>query len=101
VLRHHLEDLGKIHQGDEGGIEAHLLGRIGEGGTRQIRILGQPIIDVENFLRIGRGGGDLRQQRIGIKSDGGQELVEFFWSWNRVLRGKKRRELLQNDEGNQ
>jgi hypothetical protein len=95
VLRHHLEDLWKIYERDECGIESLLLGCIGEGCTGQACVFHQPVINVQNFLGIRRGGGDLREQRIGIKGDWREQLVEFFGRRNVRLRRDEKSEVLQ------
>jgi len=96
VLRHHGDDLGKIYQGYERWIEARRLRRVGERGAAEIGILLQPVIHVENFLRIGAGSGDLREQRIRIERDRSEQLVQFFGRGGRrrVLRTDQWREVL-------
>jgi hypothetical protein len=69
VLRHHGYDLGKIHQRDERWIKSRLLCCVGKRGAGEIGILQEPVINVENFLRIGAGSGDLRQKGIRIEGD--------------------------------
>jgi hypothetical protein len=61
ILRHHLEHLRKIDQRDKCRIESLLLRRIRQCCARQRRILRQPVIHIQNFLRIGRSRGDLRK----------------------------------------
>ncbi len=109
IFRHHGHDLRKIHQRDKRGIEARRLCRIGERGAAEIGILLQPVIHVENFLRIGAGSGDLRQQRIRIEGDGSEQLVQFFGSgrrrvlradqWHKVLRKQKCEQQNYGGEG--
>jgi hypothetical protein len=60
VLRHHRYDLRKIRQRYKRGIESLRLCRVGERVASETGILMQPVIDVENFLRICAGSGDLR-----------------------------------------
>jgi hypothetical protein len=72
VLRHHLQDLREIYQRDKCGIESLFHGGIGERRAAEIGILLQPIMRVENFLRVRGGGGDLREQGIGIERHGSQ-----------------------------
>jgi hypothetical protein len=72
IFRHHLEDLREIGQRDKCRIESLRLRRIGERGASQVGISLQPIVHIQNFLGIRGGRGDLRQQRIRIKSDRGQ-----------------------------
>ncbi len=60
VVRHHLEDGGEGEESEEGGIEALLLGGAGESGTGEVRVVREKVGDVEDFLRVGGGGCDLR-----------------------------------------
>jgi hypothetical protein len=66
VLGHHAQYVRKIDQRNECRIKSLLLGRVCEGRTCQPLILLQPVIHVEDFLRIGRSGCDLREQRIRV-----------------------------------
>jgi hypothetical protein len=52
VLRHHLQHLRKIHQRNERRIESLLLCRVGERRAGQPLIVLQPVIDIQNLLRI-------------------------------------------------
>jgi hypothetical protein len=70
VLRHHLEDGGEGDERDEGGIEALLLGAICERRAAEVRVLREPVIDVQDLLRVGGGRRDLGEKRVGIKCDG-------------------------------
>jgi hypothetical protein len=78
ILRHHVEHLRKIDERDKCRIESLLLRCIRQCCARQRRILRQPVIHIQNFLRIGRSRGDLRKQRIGIKRDRRQQLIQFL-----------------------
>ena len=80
VLRHHVEDLREIHECDECGVKTLLLRRIGEGCSRQARICRQPIVNVQDLLRVCRSGHYLRQQRVRIQRDGGQQLIQLLGS---------------------
>ena len=86
VLRHHVEDLRKIHQRNESRIKALCLGRVGARLAAQAPILVQPAINVEDLLRIGRCCADLRQQRVGVEGDRRQQLVQLIGSGHRSLR---------------
>jgi hypothetical protein len=101
VLGHHLQDLRKINEGDERGIEPLLRGGICERSAGEIEVLLQPVIHVEDFLRIRGGGGDLGEQGIRIERYRGQQLVQLGRSGERVLRRKNGREVLQNERGDQ
>ena len=89
ILRHHLEHFGEIHQRNKRWIEPLLLRGIGQGYAGESGILRQPIVDIQNFLRVGGGGGDLRKQRVGIESDGSQQLIELGGRRNCRLREKR------------
>lgn len=52
VLRHHLQHLREVHQGNKRGVEAVLLGCVGQRCSGEPGVVGEPIIDIENFLRI-------------------------------------------------
>jgi hypothetical protein len=52
VLRHHGQHIRKIHQRDECRIKSLLLCGVREGGAVQSAMLVQPVIRVENFLRV-------------------------------------------------
>jgi hypothetical protein len=80
VLRHHVEDLRKIYECDECGIETLLLRGIGEGRSGQVRICPEPIVNIQDLLRIRRSCHDLRQQRVGIQCDRRQQLIQLFWT---------------------
>lgn len=70
VLRHHVNHLRESNECYEGGIKPLGLRAIGQRSAGEVRIGLQPVINVQDFLRIGRGRSDLCQQRIRIKSDG-------------------------------
>jgi hypothetical protein len=97
VLRHHVQHLRKIRQRNKCRIKPLPLRRIGEGRARKPGVLLQPVIYVQDFLRIRRGGRDLSQQRIGVKRDRSQQLVELLRRGNRRLRGEQRFKLLGDD----
>jgi hypothetical protein len=62
IVRHHLQDVRKMHQSNESRIKSLLLRGIAERIAGKPRIVGEPIIDVENFLRVRGGGCNLREQ---------------------------------------
>ena len=100
VLRHHLENLREIYECDECRIETLLLRRIREGRSSQVWICRQPIVNVEDLLRVGRSRHDLRQQRVWIKRDGRQQLIQLLWRKRCGLCGQQWLESLQHYQDN-
>jgi hypothetical protein len=96
VLRHHLQHLRKIYQRDKRRIESLFLRRVRQLSSVEIGVLLQPVINIKNFLRIGRGSGDLREQRIRIKRDRSQQLIQFLRCGGRGLRLEQRPKVLKN-----
>ena len=80
ILGHHVEDLRKVYERNKSRIEALLLRRIGACLSAQIRILTKPVVYIEDLLRIGRRGADLRQQGVWVKSDRSEQLIELIGS---------------------
>ncbi len=78
ILRHHLQNLGEVNERDESRIESLLLGRVRERGSAQVWIRDQPVVNIQNLLRVRGRRHDLREQGIGIKRDRRQQLVEFL-----------------------
>jgi hypothetical protein len=101
MLRHHLQHLREIHQRDKCRIESLLLRGIRERSASQAGVLLQPVVDVQDFLRVGGRGCDLSQQGVRIKSDWGQELIQLVRRRNVRLRVEKRPELLGNHQSDQ
>ncbi len=104
VAGHHLEDGGEGDEGEEGRIVTLLLGGVGERGAGELRILRDPVGDVEDLLRIGRGGRDLGEQGVGIERDRGEELVELLGGGRRRGGGlgfKERREAGKDEKGDE
>jgi hypothetical protein len=96
VLRHHRDHLRKIHQRDERRIKSRRLRRIGERSAGKVRILYQPIINVENFLRVGASSSDLRQQGIRVQRHRSQQLIQLVSSGrSSVLRANQRDKVLR------
>jgi hypothetical protein len=62
ILRHHLHHLGKPSQREKSRIKPLLLGGGGQLRYGEILVLAQPVIEVQNLLRVGGSGRDLRQQ---------------------------------------
>jgi hypothetical protein len=60
ILRHHVDHFRKVNQRDKRRIESRGLRRIGECCARQVGIGLQPVIHIQNFLRIRRRGRNLR-----------------------------------------
>jgi hypothetical protein len=90
ILRHHLQHVGEGHQRNEGRVEALRLRGVRQLTAAQAGIVGKPVGDIENLLRIGRRGRDLRQQGIGIQRDGREKLIELL----RIRRPNLRVQLL-------
>jgi hypothetical protein len=86
VLRHHLHHRRESRQRDKGRIEPLLLRPRRQLRQGFIAVLRQPVIEVENLLRIGSSRGDLCQKGIGIKRDRRQQLIQ-------LLRRRRRRHL--------
>ena len=96
VLRHHVDNLREIYECDECGVETLLLCRIGESCSRQVGVGRQPIVDVEDLLRVCRSCHDLRQQRVRIQCDRGQQLIQLFRTKRRRLCRQQWLESLQH-----
>ena len=62
VVRHHLEHGGEGDEREEGRIEPLFLCGVGESGAGEVRVLREPVGDVEDFLWVGGGRCDLREQ---------------------------------------
>jgi hypothetical protein len=75
MVRHHLEHGGEGDEREEGRIEPLFLCGVGESGTGEVRVLREPVGDVENFLWVGRGRRNLREQLVGIERNRRQQLV--------------------------
>ncbi len=78
VLSHHLDYLGKARQGDEGWIKTLLLGSRRQLRHAEVLVLPQPVIEIQDLLRIGRRRRNLRQQSIGIKRNRRQQLIQLL-----------------------
>lgn len=101
VLRHHLEHLREVHQSNERGIKSLLLRGVGERRSREARIGEEPVIHVQNFLRIGRCGHDLRKQRIRIQRNRRQQLVQLLRRERSVLSRELQSKIVPKEENNQ
>jgi len=99
ILRHHIQHLRKARQRDKRRIESLFLRRIGELSTRQPRVLLQPVIDIQDFLRIRRRGSDLRQQRIRVERDRSQQLIQLLRRRRRRLRREYWAKILGDQHG--
>jgi hypothetical protein len=102
VLRHHLHYVGKPGQGNECRVETLLLGSGGQLRECLVTVLRQPIIEIQNLLRISGGGSDLGQKRIGVESDRSQQLIELLRRrrW-RTLRLKIRSKTLKKEKADE
>jgi hypothetical protein len=102
VLRHHLQHLGKTDQSNKCRVEALLLGTSGQLGEGQVTVLRQPVVYVEDLLRIRGGGSDLGEKRVGVKSDWSQQLIQLLrcrrWRSLRLKIGSKTLKEDKDDE---
>jgi hypothetical protein len=92
VIRHHLDHGRERDQGKEGRIESVPLCRIGKGGAGEVRVLREPVVNVEDLLRVSGSRRNLCEQRVGIKRDRRQQLVQLLrsgWSWRGLLRWRR------------
>ena len=89
ILRHHLDHLGEAHQRDECRIKPLLLGSRGQLGYGEVLVLPQPVVHIQNFLRVGGSRRDLRQQGVGIQRNRRQQLIQL------LRRGHRRHLCLQ------
>jgi hypothetical protein len=83
VPGHHLNCLGGMNDRFDGGVP-RLIVNIIVGGSG---IILQPLAGGGDILRIGRGGENFRKQRIGIKSNWTEHLVELVRRINNRLCG--------------
>jgi hypothetical protein len=83
IFGHHRNHPREGTQGEKCRIEALLLRCIGQRLVGQGRVRGQPVVEVQNLLRISGRGRNLRQQRVWIQSDGRQQLVQLRWRRHR------------------
>jgi hypothetical protein len=72
VDRHHVKHRRKAHERDEGWIESFRLRGVGQRCALQVRVLFQPVVCVDNLLRVGRSRTYLRKQCVGIERDRSQ-----------------------------
>jgi hypothetical protein len=79
IVGHHRNHPGEIAQGQKCRIEALLLRRVSQCLAGQAGVRGKPVAEVQNLLRIYRGGRNLRQQRVRIQSNRRQQLVQLLW----------------------
>jgi hypothetical protein len=75
VLHHHLQHGRETEQSKKRWIESMPLCGLDLSGAGEVRVLRQPVVNVENLLWIGGGRRNLSQQRIGIKRDRRQQLI--------------------------
>jgi hypothetical protein len=102
ILSHHLYYLGKARQGDEGRIKTLLLGSRRELRHAEVLVLPQPVIEIQDLLRIGRRRRDLRQQSVGIQRHRRQQLIQLLWRGHwRSLRLQIGCEALKHQEEHQ
>jgi len=101
VVRHHLQHIGEVHQRNEGRVEALLLRRIRQLRALQVGIVRQPVVDIQDLLRVRRRRRDLRQQRVRVQRHWRQQLIQLLRIRCRNLRVKFHGNLHRNQAGNQ
>ena len=106
LFAHHREDLGKGDQRFHAEIPAHLV----QGGIEllplEVFVLFDPAIRLHHLDRVGRGHQDLREQRVGVESDGRKHLIQLFLFERRgcsftLPEGRGRDRQKQNQESDQ
>ena len=65
------------------GLKPACLAAFGKCIPFEILVLQQPVAAVEHLLRVGGGGKNLRQQLIGVESDGRHQIVDADLRWRR------------------
>ncbi len=85
ILRHHLDYLGKACQGDECRIKTLLLGSRRQLRHDEVLVLPQPVIEIQDLLRIGGRRRNLRQQGVGIKRNRRQQLIQLLGRGHRRI----------------
>jgi hypothetical protein len=102
MLRHHLHHIGKADQGNKCRVESLLLGSSGQLRKGHAAVLRQPVVHVQNLLRISGGGSDLGEKRVGVESDGSQQLIQLLRRGRRrSLRLKIGSKTLKEEKANQ
>jgi len=69
VVAQAFDDVGQPGEPLNGRIPIFLLDGGGEGLALQVGVPGQPLLQLDDFKRVRRGGKRLRQERIRIKGD--------------------------------
>jgi hypothetical protein len=86
ILGHHLDHRRKVCKCDKSRIETLFLRSIRQPRSAQALIQSQPVVDIQNLLRIRRSRRNLRQQRVRIERYRRQQLIELRrrrWWWRR------------------
>jgi hypothetical protein len=78
IVGHRIEYGREGHQRYEGRIEALLLGRGSECCAGLTAILLQPIVDIDDLLRVPGGRAYLREQGVRIKSNRCEQLFQLI-----------------------
>jgi hypothetical protein len=102
IVRHHLQNTGKADKGNKCRVEALLLGSGGQLREGKVIVLRQPVVHIQNLLRIRGGGSDLGEKGIGVESDGSQQLIQLLRrGWRRSLGLKIGSKTLKEEKANQ
>jgi hypothetical protein len=78
VLGHRVEHRREGHERYERWIETLLLDRVGECHSRKIAVLFQPIIGIDDLLRVAGCRANLREQGVRIKCDWREQLFQLI-----------------------
>jgi hypothetical protein len=104
ILGHHLDHRRKVGESNKRRVEILLLRRIRQRRSAQGFIQRQPVIDIQNLLRIRRSRRNLRQQRVRIERYRSQQLIKLSrrrrgWGRRSRLSQKHRPEALKHQHG--
>ena len=77
VVAQAFDDVGQRGEPLNGRIPIFLLDGGGEGLALQVGVFGHPLLQLDDFERVRRGGKHLRQERIRIEGDRGHQRIEL------------------------
>jgi hypothetical protein len=82
MCRHGIENRWEGDERDESRIESLLLSRIGQRLPCQAAVLLQPVVGIDDLLRISGSGTYLGEQRVGIECDRCEQLIQLLTGGN-------------------